>query len=149
MAAFNASAIDAAVPIDAALHKRIPWLAALSPALRARLETRGSDGMTPVLSGLSIPIAGNDVVWLAGQAPVAKPDGSAPLTSLVHWEVFSAAQLVAVWEPAAVRDETEDLTLDVPERAHELFIAARDALWLRIWQAKKVDVAILALDAAK
>jgi len=105
-----------AVPIDAALHKRIPWLAALSPALRARLETRGSDGMTPVLSGLSIPIAGNDVVWLAGQAPVAKPDGSAPLTSLVHWEVFSAAQLVAVWEPAAVRDETEDLTLDVPER---------------------------------
>jgi Peptidase family M23 len=105
-----------AVPIDAALAKRVKWLAALDATRRTHLETRGPDGMTPVLSGLAIPIAGNDVVWLAGQAPVAKPDGSAPLVSLVHWEVFSATQLVAAWELAALRDPTDDLTLDVPEQ---------------------------------
>jgi hypothetical protein len=105
-----------AVAIDPALTKRIPWLASLPAALRTRLETRGPDGMTPVVSGLSIPVTGNDVVWPAGEAPVARPDGSAPLASLVHWEVFAATQLVAAWEPAALRDETDDLTLDVPER---------------------------------
>lgn len=91
--------------------------AKVDPAFRDRLVARGDDGMTRVISGLSIPVGGNEVLWLAGQAPVAQGEGS--MESLVHWEIFSESQVVGAWEGAALRDTNDDLTLDVPERIFE------------------------------
>lgn len=87
-----------AVPLDGAQAKRVPWLgkahlpgskpsgstSTIDAALLAKLQDRGPDGRAKVVSGLSIPVAGKDVLWVAGRGRVAKVDDSIVLESLVR-----------------------------------------------------------------
>lgn len=94
----------------------------IDPLLRALLSERGVDGMTGVLSGLSVPVQAGDALWSPGQAAGFTEDGQLGLGQRVHWEMFSEHPMFveghAQWD--SIVDPNEDLTADAPRALMDL-----------------------------
>ncbi|MEM7152516.1 MAG: peptidoglycan DD-metalloendopeptidase family protein [Myxococcota bacterium] len=92
----------------------------VDPEFLAAIEARDEAGHAAVVSGLKIPVAAKDVLWVAGQTQAILADGSGPMRSMVHWEIFSEHQVMGAWDDAKLEDTTLDLSLDVPEQLFDL-----------------------------
>jgi hypothetical protein len=94
----------------------------IDPFVRAMLSERGVDGMTRVLSGLSVPVSAGAPLWAPGEAGGFTDDGGIDLDRRVHWEMFSEHELFVDGHDGwgSVIDANEDLTADAPRELMEL-----------------------------
>lgn len=94
----------------------------IDPLVRALLSERGVDGMTRVLSGLSVPVSAGEPLWGPGESGGFADDGGIHLARRVHWEMFSEHEVFVAGQDgwASVVDLNEDLTADAPRALMDL-----------------------------